>query len=98
MKTRSITVISSIVILGACSGTGMNGSDGTKAGFIKDLPEAVVGMAAPYQNLAAVRLLPDDGCFWYQHAGPVETTLLPLRTVKGNKICAKPQSEPATSG
>ena len=98
MKTRSTTVISSMVILAACSGTGMNGSDGTDADFIKDLPEAVVEMAAPYQNLAAVRLLPDDRCFWYQHAGPVETTLLPLRTVNGNKICTKPRTEPATTG
>ena len=44
-------------------------------------------MAAPYQNLQLVRLRPEDGCYWYQHAGQVETTLLPLRTSEGRPIC-----------
>ncbi|MDO6778427.1 hypothetical protein Q4604_04015 [Marinovum sp. 1_MG-2023] len=53
-------------------------------------PESVQAIAAPYQDLTAVRWNPDDGCYWYRHVGPVETTMLPLRTVNGNPICTKP--------
>jgi hypothetical protein len=52
-----------------------------------NVPEAVVAMAAPDQDVATARLLPEDGCYWYEHSGPVETTLLPLRTANGNRIC-----------
>lgn len=44
-------------------------------------------LAGPGQNLATARLRPEDGCYWYEHSGPVETTLLPLRTARGNPIC-----------
>jgi len=37
-------------------------------------------------------LLPEDGCYWYQHSGPVETTMVPLRAVGGNPICTKRQA------
>ena len=47
----------------------------------------VVAMAAPDQDVASARLLPEDNCYWYEHRGPVETTLLPLRTRNGNPIC-----------
>lgn len=49
--------------------------------------EAVIAMASPDQNVATARLLPEDGCYWYEHNGPVETTLLPLTTPNGNPIC-----------
>ena len=52
-----------------------------------NVPEAVIAMAAPDQDVATARLVPEDGCYWYEHSGPVETTLLPLRTVNGNPIC-----------
>lgn len=52
------------------------------------LPEEVVAVAAPWQDLTTARLMPEDGCYWYQHQGPVETTLLPLRTPEGRPICA----------
>lgn len=55
--------------------------------FLTEVPAEVVAMAAPYQNLQLVRLKPEDGCYWYQHAGQVETTLLPLRTSEGRPIC-----------
>jgi len=54
------------------------------------LPEAVVAMAATGQDLQSARLLPEDGCYWYLHNGPVEATLLPLRTPRGNPICTAP--------
>ena len=47
----------------------------------------VTALAAPNQDLATARLLPEDNCYWYEHRGPVETTLLPLRTASGNPIC-----------
>ncbi len=52
------------------------------------IPEQVAALAAPYQDVSTARLLPRDGCYWYLHEGPVETTLLPLRTVNGRPICA----------
>ena len=61
--------------------------DATGGGFMRDVPEEVAAMAAPNQNLATVRLM-DDGCYWYQHAGPVETTMIPLRSKRGRPICA----------
>lgn len=56
-----------------------------------NLPEDIAALAAPNQNLSTARLLPEDGCYWYSHQGPVETTLLPLRTREGRPICTRPQ-------
>lgn len=66
---------------------------GTRSGsasnqFISELPESLLALAAPYQNLNAVRLNP-DGCYVYQYAGPVETTFLPLRSKEGRPICTQ---------
>ena len=57
-------------------------------GEFPPLPEEVVAVAAPWQNLATARLLPEDNCYWYEHDGQVERTLLPLRTPEGRPICA----------
>jgi hypothetical protein len=46
-------------------------------------------MAAAHQDLQSVRLRPEDGCYWYRHVGPVETTMLPLRTADGRPICTQ---------
>lgn len=62
----------------------------SSSGFIKVLPEAVSTIAAPYQDLTAVKLDPKDGCYVYRHEGPVETTFLPLRSVRGRPICTRP--------
>ncbi|WP_299149359.1 hypothetical protein [uncultured Tateyamaria sp.] len=66
-------------------------------GYIGQLPEGVVDIAAPGQNLNQVRLLPEDGCYWYLHKGPVESTLLPLRTTTGAPICTKAQTTAANA-
>ncbi|MBE3636771.1 hypothetical protein ICN82_00975 [Mangrovicoccus sp. HB182678] len=50
------------------------------------VPEAVRAMAAPGQNVDTARVL-EDNCYWYDHAGPVETTPLPLLTAEGRPIC-----------
>ena len=76
-----------LLILGACATSQSTSTKG--GGFIEELPESVAAIAAPYQNLQAVRLSPEDGCYWYLHDGPVESTMLPLRTTKGNPICTQ---------
>ena len=75
---RMTPALLALAYLTACTTTG---------GFIKELPEEVVTLAAPNQNLQAVRLLEEDGCYWYEHDGPVETTLLPLLSKRGRHIC-----------
>jgi hypothetical protein len=71
------------LLLGACATTDQSGSQ-----KIGSVPEAVLELAGPNQNLATARIREEDGCYWYEHNGPVEKTLLPLRTANGNPICA----------
>lgn len=87
MYTRSVIFLTSALALGACSESFPN-SLGSES--IPPIPEQVVALAAPNQDLATARLRPEDNCYWYMHSGPVETTLLPLRTEGGNPICVKP--------
>ena len=54
-------------------------------------------LAAPYQDLQSVRLRPGDGCYWYRHVGPVEATMLPLRTPEGRPICTQAMAQAAGS-
>lgn len=83
-----------ILALGGCSS--LDGQTGTSTeGFIKELPEGVLEIAAPFQDLNAVRIEPTDGCFVYRYVGPVETTYLPLRSKRGNPICTR---EPGATG
>ena len=83
-----------ILTLGGCSS--LDGQTGTSTeGFIKELPEGVLEIAAPFQDLNAVRIEPADGCFVYRYVGPVETTYLPLRSKRGNPICTR---EPGATG
>ena len=55
--------------------------------FITDLPESLLAIVGPNQNLNTVMLDPTDGCYVYQYVGPVETTFVPLRSVRGRVIC-----------
>ena len=81
--------------LAACDG--FEGTAGAPSGqFIGQLPDGVLAIAAPYQDLTAVRIDPADGCYVYRHVGPVETTFLPLRSVNGRPICSRPPAEAAT--
>ncbi|PYG28891.1 hypothetical protein [Pelagimonas varians] len=59
---------------------------------INTLPESVSSIAATHQDLTTARVRSQDGCYWYTHRGPVETTELPLRTAEGNPICTRPAS------
>ena len=51
------------------------------------IPVQVSSIAAPGQDLTTARLVESDQCYWYMHAGRVETTLVPLRAANGNHIC-----------
>lgn len=81
-----------LAALAACTEVG--GGTGGSNGYIGTLPEAVVALAAPGQDLKSVRLDPEDGCYVYRYAGPVETTFLPLRSKDGRPICTQAPDAP----
>lgn len=87
MYIRSAILLAICLALGACSESASNSQASTP---LPPLPEQVAALAAPNQNLETARLRSEDNCYWYMHSGPVETTLLPLRTAGGNPICVKP--------
>ncbi len=89
--TRAGTMMAAVaaLALGAC-GVPMDGAVEPDDGFTAEVPEQVLALAAPDQNLEAVRLMPDDRCYWYLHSGPVEDTMLPLLTTDGRMICSQP--------
>lgn len=96
-KTRyRVAIASALLALGAC--TALTNQIDKSTGFIKELPDSVVLIAAPYQNLREVILKPEDGCYWYRHVGPVETTMLPLRTNEGRPSCTNAIAKPAQPG
>ena len=83
MILKASGLIIGAYLLTGCATTPVVDADGA----FPELPDPLVGLAAPYQNLTTVRLDPNDNCFWYLHNGPVEVTWLPLRTSQGNPIC-----------
>lgn len=87
MNCRSLPLALMPLLAIGCSGP-LDGLSGRSSGAAGNVPEGVAAIAAPYQDLRTARVRPEDGCYWYSHAGPVETTLLPLRTVDGRPICA----------
>ncbi|MBM3603243.1 MAG: hypothetical protein FJX25_00465 [Alphaproteobacteria bacterium] len=82
MKAKLWVAMLTVSLLGGCSSVLTDAIGGTQ-----ELPEEVVALAAPNQNIATARLQPDDNCYWYEHVGPVETTLLPLISERGGPIC-----------
>ncbi len=87
MQRSTLTWIGAPIVLAACAAPAPTE---TPEGYILELPEQVIALAAPYQDLNAVRLDPATGCYVYRHVGPVEITFLPLRTVDGRPICTRP--------
>ncbi|MEL6511801.1 MAG: hypothetical protein AAFQ47_16900 [Pseudomonadota bacterium] len=92
MKARVLFAGCAAVLVAGCDD--MNGA-GAGSGFMTNVPDRVQEIAAPNQDLTAIRIDPADGCYVYRHVGPVETTLLPLRTVDGRPICSRPADQPA---
>ena len=85
------------LLLAACEAPVEAGREAGREGgaATRAVPDAVRELAAPYQDVSTARVLEEDGCYWYRHVGPVETTLLPLRTAEGRRICARPPQETA---
>ena len=75
-------------LVSACTET-TSLSANSEAGTLSRVPDAVAEIAAPGQDLTAVKIMPEDGCYWYRYVGPVETTFLPLRTIDGRPICTR---------
>lgn len=94
---RPIFLTITFLALGACT-VPVNQAADKSTGFLKELPEGVALIAAPYQKLQEVIRKPEDGCYWYRHVGPVETTMLPLRSVRGRPICTGAAAETASLG
>ncbi len=86
---RRLSFLGGALVLTACAAPN-NGID-PKTGFYTKLPKSIAELADPSQDLSAVTLKPEDGCYWYRYDGPVETTMLPLRTRNGNPICTRAQ-------
>ncbi|WP_342077074.1 hypothetical protein [Yoonia sp. SS1-5] len=96
MRVSVSILVGAAFLVTACSDILPTGSSPDEA-FIKELPEGVAAIAAPNQDLQAVKIDPADGCYVYRYAGPVETTFLPLRTQQGRPICgAKPEPQAET--
>jgi hypothetical protein len=89
---KTLLLIGSLLALGACAVPVAETAD-PDTGLSAEVMTQLSAMAAPYQDLQSVRLRPEDGCYWYRHVGPVETTLLPLRTVDGRPICTQRVAE-----
>ncbi|MCU0815685.1 MAG: hypothetical protein MUF74_04145 [Cypionkella sp.] len=85
IRTAALLPLLPLLVAGCVTTTP---TDPTRPEF-PPLPESVVALAAPWQDLTTARLKPEDNCYWYQHVGQVETTLLPLRTPDGRPICAQ---------
>ena len=95
MKTRVLVLGFAALLMGACSEV-QNTSNRPADGFMNELPEGVLAIAAANQDLTAVRIDPADGCYVYRYVGPVETTFLPLRAANGRPICSRSADAPVT--
>ncbi len=91
MKKTSLILICAVPLIAACQD--INGATFSAPNqFIAEVPEGVTSIAAGGQNLAALKIDPVDGCYTYQHVGPVEDTMLPLRAKNGRPICTRAPS------
>jgi len=92
MKTRIWLAGCAVLAVAACAD--MQASENApNDGVLAQVPDGVLAIAAQNQDLTAVRVDPEDGCYTYRYAGPVETTFLPLRTEDGRPICSRALAE-----
>lgn len=92
MTRSKIALASPLILLGLAGCEPVPGDTASgDAGRPVAVPESVASIAAPHQDLSTARIRAQDGCYWYTHRGPVETTQLPLRTSNGSPICTRPQ-------
>jgi hypothetical protein len=88
--------VAPLALLVAAGCTPTTTATGAGSQTVAEVPEAVLAAAAPFQDLSSVQLRGEDGCYWYRHTGPVETTYLPLLTREGRPICTR-APEPAAA-
>ncbi|MEJ6395268.1 hypothetical protein V8J82_18550 [Gymnodinialimonas sp. 2305UL16-5] len=62
----------------------------TPQGQVEELSPEVLSLIAPGQDPSTARL-EADGCYWYLHRGPVESTYIPLLTRDQRMICVTAQ-------
>lgn len=79
------------LFLTACAETGGGTTAANGVRDVAELPEGVLAIVAPGQDLTSVQI-DETGCYVYRYYGPVETTYLPLRTVTGRPICTRAQT------
>lgn len=97
MKRQVSAIIGMALSLGACTAPVSVIDKADDKTDKPAVPEAVIRLAAPNQNVYSARLQ-SDGCYWYEYSGPVETTLLPLVTADGKRICSPEGSDETTPG
>ncbi|WP_298935540.1 hypothetical protein [uncultured Ruegeria sp.] len=85
---KALQALAVLLFISACTETTSLSAD-SEPGTLSRVPDAVAEIAAPRQDLTAVKIMPEDGCYWYRYVGPVETTFLPLRTIDGRPICTR---------
>jgi hypothetical protein len=93
--SKLIPVVPALLFLTACAEP-VPEDDGLP-GLPVEVTEELIAMVEPTQSLSSVRILPEDGCYWYRYSGPVETTYLPLRTTEGRRICSEQAAEIAAA-
>ncbi len=95
--TKPFLLIATLpLVLAACDASQMGStSSGTPA---SNLPEGVLEIVAPSQNLSTARVDETSGCYVYLHNGPVESTYLPLRARNGQPICAREPEDGTAAG
>ena len=92
---KAALLVAGLLTLGACT-LPVGQTAEPESGLSDEKIAQLSAMAAPYQNVQTVELRPQDGCYWYRHVGPVETTMLPLRTPEGRPICTERGAQAAS--
>ena len=90
MRNKSLIILAIVLINAGCGN--MTARTATTETGSESLPPELIALAAPGQDVASARLLSEDNCYWYEHRGQVETTLLPLTTAEGRPICMQSQA------
>lgn len=88
-RRRAWIVVAMLPLLGACGAPAVGPGVAAEPVFIAEVPPDVAAMAAPNQDLSNVQLMPEDRCYWYLHEGPVESVMVPLRSLEGDMICLR---------
>lgn len=85
MLKRNLTTTTLLLVAVGCSARAPDTAAKNNSPY--PIPDAVIAIAGPDQDLMTARLDPTDQCYWYYHTGRIETTLVPLRAANGNQIC-----------